>query len=257
MNLLNTSTFGFAFVVATLLFLLLSCFIILLLLLYKKHQNQHRKEMVMLKNTYEQALLQSQVEVQEATFSTLGKELHDNLGQLLSTAKMLINVTSMNLENVPDSLNTADETISKALSELRSLSKTLNKEWLSQFDLIENLKREIARINTSKTVQVHLEECGKLYLDPDKQIILFRIIQEAIQNSIKHASAENGSIKLDGYANPIEITVVDDGVGFHPSGKTDGVGILNMKQRTKSVGGTLQIQSYKDKGTTILIQLPI
>jgi signal transduction histidine kinase len=256
MNLLNTSTFGFAFVVATLLFLLLSCFIILLLLLYKKHQNQHRKEMVMLKNTYEQALLQSQVEVQEATFSTLGKELHDNLGQLLSTAKMLINVTSMNLENVPDSLNTADETISKALSELRSLSKTLNKEWLSQFDLIDNLKREINRINTSKTVQVHLEEFDKLYLDTDKQIILFRIIQEAIQNSIKHASAKNISIKLNAATSRVEITVADDGLGFDPVGKTDGVGILNMKQRTKLLGGNFKLFSDKEDGTRIVISLP-
>lgn len=256
MNLLNVPNIAFAYIVITLLFLLLSCIIILLILIYQKRRQQYMIEMATLKQTYEQALLQSQIEVQEATFSTLSKELHDNIGQLLSTAKMLLGITEINLTNPPDTLITANATVGKAINELRSLSKSLSKEWLEKFNLIENLTTEVNRINSADVMKLQLSHPDKLLLEADKQIILFRIVQEAIQNAIKHASAKNIYVNILYENDFLKTMVKDDGAGFSQQNVSDGVGIINMKHRAKLLGGTVEWQSGNN-GSTVLITLPV
>lgn len=212
--------------------------------------------MATLKQTYEQTLLQSQIEVQESTLSTVSKELHDNIGQLLSTAKMLLGITEINLTNPPDTLRTANETVGKAINELRSLSKSLSKEWLEQFDLIDNLATEVNRINSADAAILHLSHPAKLAFVADKQIILFRIIQEAIQNAIKHASAKNIYINITQDDNVLATSIKDDGIGFSEEKTPDGVGIINMKHRAKLLGGTVKWESSHG-GSTVVITLPI
>ena len=105
---------------------------------------------------FQQQLLQSQVEVQEHTFEQIGKELHDNVGQLLGSTRMLLGITERSLQQVPPTLSSANETLSKAIQEIRTLSKILNKEWLEQFSFQENLQAEIQRINSSGKSQFDL-----------------------------------------------------------------------------------------------------
>jgi signal transduction histidine kinase len=230
--------------------------LILFVVLYRKSHNVFLKEKELMNAQFSKALLQSQIEVQEATFSTLGKELHDNIGQLLSTAKMLLGITEINLTNPPDTLITANATVGKAISELRSLSKSLSKEWLEKFDLIENLATEVNRINSADAVKLYLTHPDKLSLEADKQIILFRIIQEAIQNAIKHSSAKNIYISITQHDNVLATTVKDDGSGFSMENMSDGVGIINMKHRAKLLGGTVEWLS-SDEGSTVNITLPV
>ena len=111
-----------------------------------------------MKAKYEQELLQSKLETQEQTFQQIGKELHDNVGQLLSTSRMLLGLTERSLPNPPDTLLTANATLGEAISELRSLSKSLDKEWLEQFSFTDNLQTEISRINAGnrRTGRIHI-----------------------------------------------------------------------------------------------------
>lgn len=243
-------------IAATLLFLMLVSFSIAFLMIYQKRRKQYFDEKQAMHSNFQQALLQSQIEVHESTLSSLSKELHDNIGQLLSTAKMLLGITEINLTNPPDTLLTANATVGKAINELRSLSKSLSKEWLEQFDLIENLTTEVNRINSAGTVTLHLSHPDKLSLEADKQIILFRIIQESIQNVIKHASAKNIDILIAQNIDILETTVKDDGMGFSLENQSDGVGILNMKHRAKLLGGTVEWQTGNE-GSTVLITLPV
>lgn len=256
MNLLNIPSIGIIYIVITLLFLMLSSITIVLILIYQKRRQQHMIEMATLKQTYEQTLLQSQIEVQEATLSTLSQELHDNVGQLLSTAKMLLGITERNITNPPDTLITANETVGKAITEVRSLSKSLSKEWLEQFDLIKNLEAEVERVNSAKTMKIDLEHSGKLTLKTDEQIILFRIIQEAIQNAIKHSGANNICISIFLEDRLLVTNIKDNGKGFAQNQAIDGVGIINMKHRTKLLGGTIEWQS-SNEGSNVIITLPV
>jgi signal transduction histidine kinase len=247
----------FATIVAIVLFLLLTLFNVALVFFYQKRRHQHVREMHTLKKTYEQTLLQSQIEVQEATFSALGKELHDNVGQLLSSTKMLLGVTERSLPTAPDTLITAQETLARAINELRSLSRSLTKEWLEQFNLIDNLQAEVARNNSANDLQIFLSSPQTLPVSPDKQIILFRIIQEALQNAIKHASPKNISICITEDNTAITTIIKDDGTGFEATEDMKGMGLMNMKQRTQLLNGSISWQSSPNEGTVINIVLPV
>ncbi len=206
---------------------------------------------------FNRQLLQAQIEVQEATFSSLGKELHDNVGQLLGTAKMLLGVSQRNLSSSADTIKTADETLSKAIQELRSLSKTLNKEWLEQFDFKQNLQTEIGRINAGGVMHVSvLDHTGKLRLTAEEQIILFRIVQEAIQNAVKHSEASSVEIQMSNSDNSLLINIHDNGKGFVTPEHITGVGLMNMKHRTALLKGNIAWKNTGE-GTSINIILPV
>jgi len=208
-----------------------------------------------MKKAFEQTLLQSQIEVQEATFSALGKELHDNVGQLLSSTKMLLGITQRDLPAAPETLTIAEETLGKAINELRALSKSLDKEWLDRFDLVENLSTEINRINEAKMLEILFSHPGRLPLKAEEQIILFRIIQEALQNAIKHSEAQKIYIDITTLPGQLIIEITDDGKGFEPI-PGDGLGIRNMKHRTKLLGGNIT-WNMPAQGSSITIQLPV
>ena len=105
-------------------------FIILFILLYQKRYYRYQKERQYLEAQFKQELLQSQLETQEYSFNQISEELHDNIGQLLSSTKMLLSIGIIELQTVPDAIKTAEQTVAKAIQDLRSLSKSLNREWL-------------------------------------------------------------------------------------------------------------------------------
>jgi signal transduction histidine kinase len=239
------------------IFSILVFFIIIFLVLYQKRYYRYIRETQDLQNSFQREILKTQLETQEETFYQIGEEIHDNIGQLLSSTKLLLGITERSLHNVPDPLRTAQETLGKAIAELRSLSKSLNKEWLHQFNLIQNLETEIERISTANVIKVELQTNIKLLpLAPESQVMLFRIIQEAMHNSIKHANAKTIFIRIE-MNGLINVSIVDDGSGFQQTKKEmNGVGIINMKHRTNLLGGTIEWSPGEKNGTKVLIKLP-
>jgi signal transduction histidine kinase len=241
---------------ASILLLLITLFIVMMIMAYLKRDIKHLKEKETMAADFETHILQSQLETQEETLSQLGEELHDNVGQLLNSTKLLIGVAERSISNPPETLVMANETLAKAIQELRSLSKSLNKEWLQQFNFIENLQGEIDRINLAQTLVLHLESPDNLPLEAGQQIILFRIVQETIQNAIKHASASNIYISIKKLNKLLNISITDDGSGFAEVGSLNGVGLLNIKHRTHLLGGTVEWKTSKGNGTIVFIQIP-
>ncbi|AOM79531.1 sensor histidine kinase [Pedobacter steynii] len=247
----------YATIIITSIILIILCLgIVFAIVNYKVKQRIFLQEKKTMQEDFENQLMKSQIEVQEMTFDELGKELHDNVGQLLSSTKMLLGVTQRSLTDIPETLNLAEETLGKAINELRALTKSLDKEWLERFDLITNLETEINRINVAKTVCISFMHCGKLPIDTQKQIILFRIIQEALQNAIKHADAANISINITVSSNTISLRIYDDGKGFEMQSTDTGLGIRNMQHRTALLGGTIN-WDLSATGSRVNIQLPI
>src|SRR6478736_8722160 len=123
-------------VVGSIFFLLVAVGIILLFLIYQKKQLQFILEKQELSNHFQKELLTTRIEAQEDTLHQLSRELHDNIGQLLSSSKLLIGVTRRALTNPMEELKLAEETVAKALTELRAMSKSLNKDWLERFNFI-------------------------------------------------------------------------------------------------------------------------
>lgn len=241
---------------ASVFLLLITLFIVFLLMAYKKRDKSHVDEKKRLEEEFRNQLLQSQIEVQEQTFQQIGKELHDNVGQLLSTSRMLVGLAERSLANPPDALLTAGATIGQAINELRTLSKTLDKEWLERFDLIQNLQTEIDRINAGGDVAARLVYDQQLNLPPGQRIVLFRIIQEAMQNAIKHGKCRCIDIRISSKNNKLEVEIKDDGKGFDAGTQRKGMGLINMQHRSAALGGTANYLSSEGKGTSVMITIP-
>jgi signal transduction histidine kinase len=247
----------FAAVIGTVIFFILLAFSITYFLIYRRKRKEHETELTMFKDQFNQQLLQSRIEVQEQTFQQIGKELHDNVGQLLSTSRMLIGLTERELQTPPDTLLTANATLGQAINEIRSLAKSLDKEWLERFSFAENIQTMIERINAARNVEVDYVQTIDLPLRSDEQIILFRIVQEAIQNAIKHAAPTHMRIAVEQEEIYYLITVSDNGKGFDVGTALQSMGLANMRHRTELLQGTIQFNSIVDSGTTVAIRLPV
>jgi signal transduction histidine kinase len=242
------------------IFLCFSGILIYIFLFYQKKKFQHRQELADIKNATEKELLKTKLETQEETYQQIGEELHDNVAQLLSSAYILLGMTERALPEPPDTLLIAAESLSKAIKEIRSLSKSLSKEWLVQFNLVENLQAEAERINAAQSVRAEIRSEEKfLPLPEEMQIVVFRIVQEAIHNCIKHAVSTEIGVDIFLKENEIEIIIADNGRGFYISDhqKPKGIGIMNMIRRTKLLHGKIAWLPGEKTGTRVLINLPV
>ena len=238
--------------------IVLTGIIVFIMLFYQKKRFQDREQLLEVSNRYNEQLLHSRIEVQEQTLNVIGQELHDNIGQLLSSAIMLLGYAERSLISVPESLKSANDTIIKAVNDLRELSKSFSSEWLQQFNLIENLRNELGRINSAGNMRANLDASIDIIpFSSEVQVIIFRIIQEALQNVLKHSDARNILVVLKQYENRLKIKVQDDGKGFETDGASNGLGTINMRTRTGLLGGTIYWDSDTSNGTQVSIEIPV
>ena len=189
----------------------------------------------------EKLYLQSRVEVQEATLTTVGRELHDNIGQLLSSAKMLLGVAQRTTVNVGQIVEKVDEILNQIIENIHDLSISLDGDYLKRFNLIENIAIEVKRNNDiNPNLKIHFSAIEHLPLEPEDQIVLFRVIQEGIQNAIKHANASNIFISISQTGSQLLITITDDGMGFDINSVTKGIGLTSITTRVASLSGTVE-----------------
>ena len=224
-----------------------------LFLLYQKKQLQFIIEKRELSNQFQKELLKTKMETQEETLSHVSKELHDNIGQLLSSSKLLI--ASVDSSSPSKTLKVADKTLAKAITELRTLSKSLTTDWLKKFNLIENLKAEIARIDRIHHLQISFTHPDRILIPSEKQIILFRMIQQILQNAIKQVGSPTISIYIEQTEELISVEVQDNGKGFNEIETKPDTCIINIRHRSQVLGGTAQWKT-NEKGTIVCIQLP-
>lgn len=246
-----------AIVIISAIFVMVAVFVIVYFIYFKRRKEKMADENRKMKEVFQTELLQSRIEVQEQTFQQIGKELHDNVGQLLSTSRMLIGLTERELKNPPDTLLTANATLGQAINEIRSLAKSLDKEWLERFSFSENLQTVIDRINAGAMIKASYQEEDPLLIRSDEQIIVFRIVQEALQNAVKHADATSISVRLWKEEAGYNIHVTDDGRGFDTATVRKNMGLSNMEHRVHLLKGSINIQSSPSKGTDVHICLPV
>ena len=250
---------GFLLVV-TLLILLMAGFILMILYFYKKKQITYLKTIETINHDHEKNLLQSRIEVQEQTLQNMSREIHDNISLSLTLAKLQLNTLNINDKiKIAQAVTSSVDLLSKSINDLSDLSQSMNPDIISQEGLIDTLKNETVRISKSGLFEINFQINGNpVFLDAQKELIIFRIIQEAFNNIIKHASAKKVGLDLYYHANHIEITIMDDGKGFDPihlSTKT-GAGLNNMKTRAKVFNGEVNIESNPGSGTKISVSIP-
>ena len=206
-----------------------------------------------MQSEFQNELLRTQMEIQEQTFKTISQEIHDNIGQVLSLAKMNLSKFEMDRLNSDEAVLSAKSLVSKAVSDLRDLSKTLNADTISTVGLLKSIDLELQLVEKTTGIKTSMQEKGNPHLlSPQQELILFRIVQESLHNSIKHASPTLLSVVANFENGNFYLTVADDGTGFDFSTiHGGGSGLHNMQSRSKLIGAEWKLESATGKGTKI------
>ncbi len=240
---------GEILIISTILIVLVVVFLIILFTVFQRRKNHLLREKYREKKRFEREIAETQIEIREQTLRHISWELHDNIGQLLTLAKIQLQHAGI------DNLDDISETIGKSLNEVRSLSKLINPDFINNIRLKQALTLEIERFNRLNFINAKLLITGtEKELNPKHDIIIFRILQEFFSNTIKHSKATDLRVELNYKGEELEIRACDNGIGFNLDDvHKKGIGIKNIKNRAKLINAEANLKSEEQKGTILKI----
>jgi len=210
---------------------------------------------------YTEELLRTRLEIQEETFKSISQEIHDNIGQALSFVKL--NITTIN-KNVPDDvkekLTESKNLLSKSIQDLRDIARSLNPDFLTDIGLTGAIEQQLQLLEKTGQYKTSIIVDGDVYKnDQQRELVVFRIVQELLNNIVKHADAKTITISMNYYNDKLTVEIEDDGKGFsqlsNEEGKNqNGLGLQNMLSRMAMIHGRIQIKSAPGKGTSAFIE---
>ncbi len=248
----------------TLLILLLGGTIIFVVYVYQQKKNLYLNTYSSLKLQYEKSLITSQLEVQENMFRHISQEIHDNIGLTLSLAKLQLN--TLNIDDPDTAKNQISSSVGllgESIEHLRNISKSLNADIINSYGLTKAIENEIAKVEDSIPLKIFFKVKGdSFYMDEQKELIIFRMIQESLNNVIKHSQATKVDLILEYRKNQLFLTISDNGKGFSHSSLGEysfkgKAGLRNMESRSKMIRGEMTIDTQIGQGTTLKFIIPI
>ncbi|HPH92038.1 MAG TPA: histidine kinase, partial [Ferruginibacter sp.] len=203
-------------------------FIVTLIYRYQKKQIAYFKEIEELKITHQNTLLQSQLEVQEQTFQHIAREIHDNIGQKLTLAKLYLNtLTYTSMDEVKSSVLDSLSLITDSIDSLSDVSRSMGTEVLLNNGLVKGIELELGKLQKSGLYQCDFKVNGQeIFLNANTEIVIFRIVQECINNFLKHANGTCESIQLHYTTDELELVIKDNGQGFETNSTPNGSGLI-------------------------------
>ncbi|MGX5819795.1 sensor histidine kinase [Chitinophaga lutea] len=226
---------------------------------YNAKKQQMERDKKQIQDNFDKQLLEARLEIQEETFNAISEEIHDNVGQMLSLAKVQLNIIARQPGMPLDALSEVKETVGSALADLRNIAKSLSSGRIHARSLGDSIREEVTRLQKSKIDIAFHTEGEERATDKQVKLILFRIIQESLQNILKHARATKVEIDFRCLADKMEIRIADNGVGFHVEEQlqqVNGLGLQNILNRAALIGGQARISSSINEGTTTTILVP-
>jgi signal transduction histidine kinase len=232
---------------------------------YKIAQQNQELERLAMKDTFQKTLLQSQIEIQEQTLHHISQEIHDNVSQLLfvmnaSLATIDIDKTAQAREKLAE----AKATGKQVMAELRAIAISLNTDRIMHIGLEKALENELERMRKSAQYTIEFNTDGEPYrLTPEKEIILFRICQESLNNILKHAEATTISVVLHYTPVQFALHITDNGKGFNTSDQlanaleSGSTGLRNLQNRSALINASLTLRSEPGVGTTVTVVVPV
>ncbi len=228
---------------ASVTLLVFSVSLVTLFILFHRRKDYYRKE-----------ITKTRIEIKEQTLKNISWEIHDNIGQILSTLNLYsYKVHEDSPVEIKPKVEELQDLIQTAITEVRSLSKALNTDYIKNVGLIKSVELELSRFERLKFMDTSLVVEGSPFIiSDDTEVILLRIIQEFFSNSIKHARAKKMEVFFEFKGKELKILVKDNGVGYDSSAIL-GTGIINMKNRAKLIGAFIKLESETNKGTQLQI----
>jgi two-component system, NarL family, sensor histidine kinase UhpB len=216
-------------------------------------------ELVAQKLNHQKLITEHTIQAQEKEREELGKELHDNINQVLATVKMFLDMARKQKNMQIDLVNRSHENVSYAIEEIRKLSKSLVAPSLGDLGLKDALEDLAEEINFTQGFQIELTYENKTgrRLDPGIELMLYRITQEQLNNISKYAKSTKTKITVIINGETLCLTIIDNGVGFDPEKKAKGIGLKNIGNRVEFYNGRMEIISAPGEGCRMEIEIPL
>jgi two-component system, NarL family, sensor kinase len=237
-------------------------FIITILFFVQKKQKGFTDDLVTIKANYDRELYKAQLEIQEQTFQDIAREIHDNVGQVLSLAKLGLGTLDLDRkDDAKESISEITDILEKALEDLRHMSRSLNADIIRKGGLKKSIDNQVGFLQRGGKFNIQYYVTGEsIFLHETKEIILFRILQEAVNNILRHSSATEILINLSYQKDFLILQIEDNGKGFNLDNQNLNTGqmngIYNMQHRAKLIKADLKIDSEVSKGTRITVNTP-
>lgn len=240
--------------------LLLAVAIILFMVFYQKKMAQEQVKRQQLELDYQTKMMRATLESQETERRKLASDLHDSIGGMLSAIRMGISTIGRSLPN-PGSVDQTKKMLDDTIASVRQISRELVPATLEKFGLAQALKELCERVQDTSLININFHEEGQPpMMEKTEELMIFRIVQELVNNAIKHAQASQIMVAAV-FQNQFYISVEDDGIGFdieaqrndRTSGK--GLGLYSIENRAKQLGLKLEFSNQK-KGSKIILVFP-
>ncbi len=220
------------------------------ILLQKKLEEKEQKR--------QKEITEAVIAAQENERAELGRELHDNISQILTTARMYIEHSLNKKEKQIELLQHSREYISKAVGEIRELSHRLMPPSLSDISLKQNLEELFLHLKYLSEFKFRFEFLltNEKNISNDLKLAIFRIVQEGLNNVFRHARATNIVVRLEHKEDMLLVCIEDNGIGFDPLRKAFGLGLRNITSRANLFGGQVELNSQPGKGTELKVLFP-
>ncbi len=257
------SEITFFIVFSSLILLVLAGLVINLLLISRNKRLKHQSQLLEVKSNYEKELMKTQVEVAENTLNDIARDLHDDVGQMLTFS--IIKMNSINVKDdkhLENNLIEVRESVRQSLQTIRELSKSFSQDYLSNFGIHYSLQRLFDRLNRQKIISAKLDfpDTIKFKLQ-SSELFTFRIIQELVTNTVKHSEAREVWLQVSENENSIILKYHDNGIGISEETLArirdhDSLGFSNIQKRIILMNGHFEIKSNLPTGTAVEISIP-
>ncbi|MBS1667780.1 MAG: sensor histidine kinase [Bacteroidetes bacterium] len=244
----NKQFFDAILIIAVLIGIILAYFIVTIIRYHRRYIKLQKERIF------------AEITMQENERKRIANDLHDSLGPLLSSVKL--NMNSIDVQNTQDQqiINKASRHIDEIMTSLRQISHNLLPNTLQRNGLNDAIREFIKDIESKHKVQIHLYLHKEVKLEKEKEIHVFRMIQEMVHNALKHAEAQNLYIGINEEKEHLQVMVKDDGKGFDVSktkSESRGLGLKSMESRIEILNGQLSIESQPNKGSSYFFSAPL
>ncbi|WP_145859980.1 sensor histidine kinase [Pedobacter suwonensis] len=231
----------------------------------QKKRFQYEQEVLQLRETFNQTVLQSKLEIQDRTLDHVAKELHANFSHLVSLININLSaVLAQSSGEVREHVNETKLLAKELMAEVKALSVSLNSDFIMKAGFDKRLEHELQRLDKTKKYLVSYNREGAPFrLPASQEIVLYRLCQEILNNIVKHSEAKNVEVLLSYSENSLNLRISDDGKGFdqlkatQDAAERESTGLLNIAGRAKLINAELQISSTPGYGTQVSVAIPL
>lgn len=220
--------------------------------LYMRNLQRQSRRGILLQKNFELSVLQAEIKNQEQIFENISRDMHDNIGQKLSLAKLSVLKEDLSKDNREQ----IAALLGECMDEIRDLSKSLGCDRVIELGLPRAIDEEVDRLQQASLFHIEFTTTGEpISLTATMEVIIYRVFQEALQNAVKHSRADTVTIALNYEPKLLTLSLSDNGRGFDENSPRNN-GLRNMKIRAQGLGGSFSIRRI-EPGTQILVQVPL